>query len=233
MMTGMDSISLSRSAMSYEIHVSLVHLLVGLVLSALYGWILSRTYVRHGSSMSNRRQFAKNFAVLAMTTMLIISIIKSSIALSLGLVGALSIVRFRAAIKEPEELTYLFLTIAVGLGCGAGLLVVTSVAFFAIVGIITLAARLRKGRPSLMESASINVSIRKGDGDDVLDGVVAALRDNCEALTLTRFDETEDRAEGTFLVEFKDFEQLGAGRKAIWAVEGVTDVAFIDGRDLA
>ena len=53
-----------------------------------------------------------------MTTMLIITVVKSSLALSLGLVGALSIVRFRAAIKEPEELAYLFLTIAIGLALG-------------------------------------------------------------------------------------------------------------------
>ena len=57
-------------------------------------------------------------------------IVKNSLALSLGLVGALSIVRFRAAIKEPEELVYLFLIIATGLGCGAGQLKIT------IVGII-------------------------------------------------------------------------------------------------
>ena len=51
--------------------------------------------------------------------------VKSSLALSLGLVGALSIVRFRAAIKEPEELIYLFLTIAAGLGTGAGQIKIT------------------------------------------------------------------------------------------------------------
>jgi len=48
-----------------------------------------------------------------MTTMLVISIVKSSLALSLGLVGALSIVRFRSAIKEPEELVYIFLSMAI------------------------------------------------------------------------------------------------------------------------
>jgi hypothetical protein len=49
----------------------------------------------------------------------VIFVIKSSLALSLGLVGALSIVRFRAAIKEPEELIFLFFCIAVGLALGA------------------------------------------------------------------------------------------------------------------
>ena len=64
--------------------------------------------------------FSKNFVILGTTTCIIIMIVKNSLALSLGLVGALSIVRFRAAIKEPEELVYLFLVIAVGLGCGSG-----------------------------------------------------------------------------------------------------------------
>ena len=74
---------------------------------------LSWAYINYGGSLSNRRTFSKNFILLSMTTMLIISIVKSSLALSLGLVGALSIIRFRAAIKEPEELAYLFIAIAI------------------------------------------------------------------------------------------------------------------------
>ena len=56
---------------------------------------------------------------LAIITTLVITVIKFSLALSLGLVGALSIVRFRAAIKEPEELVFLFLIISIGLANGA------------------------------------------------------------------------------------------------------------------
>ncbi|GIS62191.1 MAG: hypothetical protein CM1200mP2_44160 [Planctomycetaceae bacterium] len=62
---------------------------------------------------------ARNFPLLTMVTIGVIAVVKSSLALSLGLVGALSIVRFRAAIKEPEELVYLFLCIGVGLALGA------------------------------------------------------------------------------------------------------------------
>ena len=62
---------------------------------------------------------------MGITTTIVITIVKSSLALSLGLVGALSIVRFRAAIKEPEELVYLFLIISTGLGCGAGQIKIT------------------------------------------------------------------------------------------------------------
>lgn len=90
--------------------------IINILIAALLAFILALIYRRFGNSLSNRKMFSANFVVLAVTTMLIISIVKSSLALSLGLVGALSIVRFRAAIKEPEELSFLFLTIAIGLG---------------------------------------------------------------------------------------------------------------------
>jgi len=65
--------------------------------------ILAVMYVKFASSLSNRKKFASIFPLLSLTTMMIIKIISSSLALSLGLVGALSIIRFRSAIKEPEE----------------------------------------------------------------------------------------------------------------------------------
>ena len=91
--------------------ISPVSFLINLILTALFAYILGRLYARYGNSFSNKKLFASNFELIAVTTMIIITIVKSSLALSLGLVGALSIVRFRAAIKEPEELAYIFLTI--------------------------------------------------------------------------------------------------------------------------
>ena len=67
-----------------------------------------------------------------MIVFFVILIVKSSLALSLGLVGALSIVRFRTPIKEPEELIYLFLAIAIGLGFGAGQIVPSGIISIAI-----------------------------------------------------------------------------------------------------
>ena len=99
--------------------------LVGLVLAT----VLAIYYARFGESLSNRSKFAPILPLLSMITLLVISVVKSSLALSLGLVGALSIVRFRTAIKDPEELIYLFFAIAVGLGLGADQRVPTLVAF--------------------------------------------------------------------------------------------------------
>lgn len=100
-------------------NISLISITINIVLSAILCTILSTFYIKFGSSLTNRSHLAKSFIMIGVTTTLIITVVKASLALSLGLVGALSIVRFRAAIKEPEELVYLFLIIAIGLAYGA------------------------------------------------------------------------------------------------------------------
>src|SRR5512143_3811411 len=128
-----------------EMVVGLPKLVLSLGVAALLGVILGQVYVYFGHSLSSRRLFARNFLVLVVTTSLIISIVRSSMALSLGLVGALSIVRFRAAIKEPEELAFLFLAISIGLGLGAGQALVTVVALTIILGLIVIRNLFRQG----------------------------------------------------------------------------------------
>ena len=121
--------------------ISLLSFSIGLVLTAISAYIVKLVYVRFGQTLSNRHGLGSLFIPLAMTTMLIITIVKSSLALSLGLVGALSIVRFRTAIKEPEELAYLFLCIAIGLGFGANQTVITILGLLLILAIITLSRK--------------------------------------------------------------------------------------------
>ena len=89
-------------------------------------------YTRFGSTIMNREDFANVFPMLTLITVVIIYVVKSSLTLSLGLVGALSIVRFRTAIKSAEELTYLFLCIGIGLGLGADRRLLTIVAVIVI-----------------------------------------------------------------------------------------------------
>ena len=99
--------------------LSITSLLLNLVVGAGLALVLRWHFRRFGSTLSNREEFDQVIPFVLLTTVLIISIVKSSLALSLGLVGALSIVRFRTPIKEPEELAYLFVAIAMGLGLGA------------------------------------------------------------------------------------------------------------------
>ena len=76
--------------------------------------------------LTRRTFYSKNFnislAALAVITAIVILTVQSNIVLSLGMVGALSIVRFRTAIKDPMDLVFLFWAISVGIACGAGML---------------------------------------------------------------------------------------------------------------
>ena len=98
--------------------LSIPSLLLNLGIGAVLAVILRWHFRRFGSTLSNREEFDQVFPFVLLTTVLIITVVKSSLALSLGLVGALSIVRFRTPIKEPEELAYLFMAIAARLDHG-------------------------------------------------------------------------------------------------------------------
>ena len=103
-----------------NINISTQNFVQNIIVALILSLIVKYVYVKFSTTLSNKSEFSKNFVILGLTTCIVITIVKSSLALSLGLVGALSIVRFRAAIKEPEELVFLFLIIAIGLGTGAG-----------------------------------------------------------------------------------------------------------------
>ena len=105
----------SELGLSGAAPLALMPLLSNLAVGAVMALLLRWHFREFGSTLSNREEFGQVFPCILLTTFLIISIVKSSLALSLGLVGALSIVRFRTPIKEPEELDYLFIAIAIGL----------------------------------------------------------------------------------------------------------------------
>jgi len=115
----MNELLQSNQDILNDLNISLGTTLLALASSLLSSYVIRIMYIKYGRSLNNREYFANTFILLGITTCSIIIIVKYSLALSLGLVGALSIVRFRAAIKEPEELVYLFLVIALGLAFGA------------------------------------------------------------------------------------------------------------------
>lgn len=215
------------SAQSAEIHYGLF--LLNFLLAALLAHLLSRVYSRFGHALSNRDLFGRNFVVLSMTTMLIITIVKSSLALSLGLVGALSIIRFRAAIKEPEELGYLFICIAIGLGLGANQTVITLIAFAVLTAILALGHFIR-GRdpgPNLYVTLS---SPRSGSVG--LTELVAGLRQHASSVKLRRFDESDDQLEASFQVSFDDVARVESCLQHFRSTHAQTRVRLLDDRGI-
>jgi len=111
--------NLENFFLNSNIQIDFGNFFLALLLSLILSLIVKFTYLKVGRALNDKDYFSDTFIPLALITTLVITVIKFSLALSLGLVGALSIVRFRAAIKEPEELVYLFFVIAIGLANGA------------------------------------------------------------------------------------------------------------------
>ena len=141
-----------------NIQIDVVNFILNLIVAIILSFLVQLTYNKTSNSLSNAENFSKNFIILGLTTTIVITIVKSSLALSLGLVGALSIVRFRAAIKEPGELIFLFLIIAVGLGCGAGQINITVIGTLISIFIIFTLKYLKKNKQEILTD-SFNVSL--------------------------------------------------------------------------
>lgn len=208
------------------VEISLVWICIDLLIVAILAQILGLIYQSYGNSLSNRKSFSQNFSLVAMATMLIITIVKSSLALSLGLVGALSIIRFRAAIKEPEELAYLFIVIAIGLGFGANQRSVTFLAFFIISLIIIF---FKKSSKNNQVDQNLHLIISGKNKRKVnSEGIIKILKQNCESLKLTRFDENHENIEISFWIELEDYEQLLLIKKQLNEFDENLDFSFLD-----
>lgn len=100
---------------------------LGLALLIIYTLIFQVLFRKFALVASNRDVFASNFMFFSVAIYLIITTIKSSLALSLGLVGALSIIRFRTAIKEPEQIIFLLALTAVAISLAAEQYIVSTI----------------------------------------------------------------------------------------------------------
>lgn len=194
--TGIDAPLSTVAVIPFTYHI---------LLAAFCAIILEFFYVKFGTSLSNRKKVARNFLLITLTTTLVITIVKSSLALSLGLVGALSIVRFRTAVKEQEELAYLFLSISLGLGFGAGQTTATLLAFFLILLIIYL--RKKRVAVSAAETLFLNITSKKG-GNLTVQALIKMLSPYCSKIDLKRFDEASQNFEVSFYLEFKNLEKM-------------------------
>lgn len=216
--------------LDYELEIlDLNNFILNALLAALLSWILSRFYRRYGQSVSNRSLFSNNFILLALSTMMIIYIVKSSIALSLGLVGALSIVRFRAAIKEPEELTYLFLVIGIGLGMGANQPVITLIAFILIISLLYIQAHFGQRKAfDLDRQMVVNVSSHSLSDTAVNDLMIS----NFESVELRRMSQDKGKLFMTYVIDAKKFEQVSRTKVSLLELDPDAEFSFIDNKNM-
>ena len=164
--------------------LDIIPTLFSFVICVLMSFIVRDFYIKRSFSLTGKMHIGSIIPVLSTVVFLVIVVVKSSLALSLGLVGALSIVRFRTPIKEPEELVYLFLAIAIGLGYGAGQVLVTTILSLSILFVIFMWLSNR----NIAKTSEYNLVIKWTKKDVAFEDILREISPVAENLKLVRLD---------------------------------------------
>ena len=131
--------------------ISFLDMFIAMILSFAVGLFIMQVYKKTFKGVMYSSTFAMSLLALTLITTLIILGVTSNVVLSLGMVGALSIVRFRSAIKEPMDIAFLFWSISEGIVLGAGLipLAILGAVFIGIV-MVLFANKKTTGNPYIL-----------------------------------------------------------------------------------
>ncbi len=223
----LSSLSDSLGPLSSSVQLSVQNLALNLGFGLLLGLLTAWHYAKFGRAMCNRTALARVLVVVVLITTLVISVVKSQLALSLGMVGALSIVRFRTPIKEPEELAYLFLTIAAGIGLGADQWKATVPAVLVILIVTAIYAKL--GDRSRRSNLYLNIEVpTDADSPRLCEEVATTVSREASDVNLRRMDVSEHLLQATFFVDCRDDRQLFDLMEALRGRFPEASVSFVD-----
>ena len=176
--------------------------LLSLFLCIISSFILMYVYKNKANSLSSKIQISMIIPLLSNITFLVILIVKSSLALSLGLVGALSVIRFRTPVKEPEDLAFLFFAIALGIGYGALQIYSTSIIFLILIIIIWFF--LSRRQESFDKNFNLIIECDSKKQQNYLDEILVSLKQNCDVAEMVKIEKQENTMMLYFKISFKD-----------------------------
>ncbi|MEE9438597.1 MAG: DUF4956 domain-containing protein [Saprospiraceae bacterium] len=208
--------------------INIWEFVLNLVIVAVVAFIIKLFYIRYGRAISDRKKFSNNFIPLAIGTLLIITVIKSSIALSLGLVGALSIVRFRSAIKDPEELTMLFLVIGLGLIGGANKPILAVVSFALIFPILYFNSMLSKNKGTVTNKAFLNINTSQNNVQIITDQI----KPHTNYLEIKRIDSVPTGINASYFCTIDNMSKLQSIIESVKSVDAQSTISFVEQPDL-
>ena len=198
--------------------ISVSNLVTTMALSFLLGLFVMVVYRLTYSGPSFSKSFALSLVMLSMVTALAILTVRSNVVLSLGMVGALSIVRFRTAIKDPMDTVFMFWSIVAGIITGAGYVTVAILATL-LLGVFFMVIHLVTGR---MSSNTYLVVIRYAESAE------SAVRGRLNSLGKYKLKSRSENADETeIVVEAKLSQKNMDALSALLDNEGVSDVNVI------
>lgn len=206
----------------FDTSISGVDIIFGLGVAFLAGIFILFIYQRTAKQVSLNRSYCLSLLLISTISAMMVMTITSNLALSLGMVGALSIVRFRTAVKDASDTAFLFWAVAAGITAGAGFYLLTLLGCI-IVGLVCVVAVIffdRSTKPFLLV-------VRAADAD-VFARVESILEENSLKFSLSSQIQNEAYAEVIY--------ELGVPGKAsalvtsVKALPGVSNVSLVDCR---
>ena len=191
-------------------------LIISMIFAIILGVLVYVVYSRYYGGVVYSNSFAVTLIGMAILTCMLTLAISSNVVVSLGMVGALSIVRFRTAIKDPMDLLYLFWAISIGITCGAGLYILAMVTMVIMVVVIHIAFNKRK--KGLIYVMVVHYETGMA-GDEIL-RAIGKIRHQLKSKT-TRGDTTE------MTIELMCRNSNTVFMETIQGIEGVRDVTLI------
>ena len=199
--------ALENFFLNSNIEIDFLNFFYAMLLSFVLSFLVKLTYVKVGKSLNDKSYFSDTFIPLALITTLVITVIKFSLALSLGLGGALSIVRFRAAIKEPEELVYLFFVISIGLSNGANQFLLSIFATLVILSFLfgryLFENKFRKNVQYSLDSNILNINILNNN-EKKIDDIIKIIKERVDYLKLKSANIEENTSSYIFWYNLDD-----------------------------
>ncbi len=197
--------------------ISIKTMLLCLAAAALMGIFIFLVYRLSTVGSFYSKSFNLSLILMCIITAAIIITIQNSVIVSLGMVGALSIVRFRTAVKEPLDLIFMFWSISVGIICGTGLLGL-AIVLSVLVAIVLLFFQFM---PEQRKSQLLMISLENSDPIDNIFEIVSAA-DNHYRLKSRNI--TPDNVDILLEVRIKDNEEL---LKNLEQVKGIRSISLV------
>lgn len=191
-----------------RIAISIIDLLIGLALSFLLGLVVVCVYRWTHRGLNYDRSFLVTLIVIPSIIAVVMMFIGSNLALSLGMVGALSIIRFRTVIKDSRDMVFLFLCIAIGLGCGTQNWIVTMIATGFISAVLLFMFAVRFGVAKQADYALV-VS---GSQQQIDEAIYETVKSHVDYLEIRSIDVNEQGWEIVFEVRFLKDQAIAESR---------------------
>jgi len=180
------------------IAISVIDLLIGQTLAVLMGFVIVLVYRWTHRGLHYERSFLVTLILMPSIIAVVMMLIGSNLALSLGMVGALSIIRFRTVIKDSRDMVFLFFCIAVGLGCGTYNWNTTLISTFFLSSILVLLHLVQFGVALHADYALVVTGEQPGTHE----GLKESIKKHVDYLEVRSVDISSDGWEIVFEVRF-------------------------------